>query len=233
MLLHIREVLNPDELSQARTILSGALWGDGRATAGVQSAHMKNNEQLPQDGAQTRELQQIVLAGLNRHAVFFSAALPKRVYPPLFNRYGGSTNAFGNHVDNAIRYPPGGRGERLRTDLSATLFLAAPDEYDGGELVIEDSGGGIGGERRIKLPAGDMLLYPGISVHRVEPVTRGFRLASFFWVESMVRSEEQRRLLFDMDLHLMRLRGLVGETDAAVIGLTGTYHNLLRLWADT
>ncbi len=228
MFLHIQDVLGAAEVARARAILARAPWGDGRATAGVQSAQAKNNQQLPQDGAETRELQQIVLAGLNRHAVFFSAALPKKVFPPLFNRYGGTTNAFGNHVDNAIRYPPGGRGERVRTDLSATLFLAAPDEYDGGELVIEESGG----DRRVKLPAGDMLLYPGTSVHRVEPVTRGFRLASFFWVESMVRSEEQRRLLFDMDRHLMRLRATLGEADAAVIGLTGTYHNLLRQWAD-
>ena len=228
MLLHIHDVLNADEVARARDILSRAPWGDGRATAGVQSAHMKNNEQLPQDSAETRELQHMVLAGLNRNPVFFSAALPKRVYPPLFNRYGGNTNAFGNHVDNAIRYPPGGRGERVRTDLSATLFLAGPGDYDGGELVIEDTGG----DRRIKLPAGDMLLYPGTSVHRVEPVTRGHRVASFFWIESMVRGEEQRRLLFDMDRQLMRLRQSVGETDAAVIGLTGTYHNLLRMWAD-
>ena len=228
MLLHVREVLNADELREARAILKRATWGDGRVTAGVQSAQAKNNEQLPQDGADTRALQQIVLGGLNRHAVFFSAALPKRVFPPLFNRYGGASNSFGNHVDNAIRFLPGGQGERVRTDVSCTLFLADPHEYDGGELTVEDTFGA----QRIKLPAGDMVLYPGTSVHRVEPVTRGFRVASFFWLESMVRSDEQRRLLFDMDSHLMRLRASVGETDPAVIGLTGTYHNLLRLWAD-
>jgi|SRR5580765_2181091 len=228
MLLHVKDVLNADELREARAILKGATWGDGRVTAGVQSAQAKNNEQLPQDGAETKALQRIVLGGLNRHAVFFSAALPRRVFPPLFNRYGGASNSFGDHVDNAIRFLPGGHGERLRTDVSCTLFLADPHEYDGGELIVEDSFGA----QRIKLPAGDMVLYPGTSVHRVEPVTRGHRLASFFWLESMVRSSEQRRLLFDMDSHLMRLRASVGETDPAVIGLTGTYHNLLRLWAD-
>jgi PKHD-type hydroxylase len=228
MLLHVKEVLNAEELREVRAILKRATWGDGRATAGVQSAQMKNNEQLPQDGPDTIALQRIVLAGLNRHATFFSAALPKRVFPPLFNRYGGASNSFGNHVDNAVRFIPGSQGERVRTDVSCTLFLADPDEYDGGELTVDDTFG----SQRIKLPAGDMVLYPGTSVHRVEPVTRGFRIASFFWLESMVRSDEQRRLLFDMDAHLMRLRTTVGETDPAVIGLTGTYHNLLRLWAE-
>jgi PKHD-type hydroxylase len=229
MLLHLRDVLSPAELRDARAILEAADWGDGRVTAGVQSAQAKNNQQLAQDAPQTRALQQIVHGALNRHATFFSAALPKRVFPPLFNRYGGTANAFGNHVDNAMRFIPGTQGERVRTDISCTLFLAGPDEYDGGELVVEDTYGA----QRVKLPAGDMVLYPGTSVHRVEPVTRGFRVASFFWLESMVRSDEQRRLLFDMDAHLMRLRSTVGETDPAVIGLTGTYHNLLRLWADS
>jgi PKHD-type hydroxylase len=229
MLLHIRDVLTPTELREARAILASAPWGDGRVTAGVQSAQAKNNQQLPQDAPETRALQQIVLTGLNRHATFFSAALPKRVFPPLFNRYGGAANTFGNHVDNAVRFIPGTQGERVRTDVSCTLFLAEPHEYDGGELVVEDTYGA----QRVKLAAGDMVLYPGTSVHRVEPVTRGFRLASFFWIESMVRSDEQRRLLFEMDAHLMRLRAQVGETDPAVIGLTGTYHNLLRMWADS
>jgi PKHD-type hydroxylase len=228
MLLHVRQVLNADELRQAQALLQRAHWGDGRVTAGVQSRQVKNNEQLGQDSAEARALQQIVLGGLNRHQLFFSAALPKRIFPPLFNRYGGATNAFGSHVDNAIRYLPSGRGERVRTDVSCTLFLSEPADYEGGELVVEDTFGAP----HIKLPAGDMVLYPGTSVHRVEPVTRGQRVASFFWLESMVRSDEQRRLLFDMDQHLMRLRASVGETDPAVIGLTGTYHNLLRLWAD-
>ena len=229
MLLHVKEVLNADELREARAILARASWGDGRVTAGVQSAQAKNNEQLAQDGESTKALQRIVLGGLNRHALFFSAALHRRVFPPLFNRYGGASNSFGSHVDNAVRFVPGGQGERVRTDLSCTLFLSEPDAYDGGELVVEDTFGA----QRVKLPAGDLLLYPGTSVHRVEPVTRGFRVASFFWIESMVRSIEARRLLFDMDSHLMRLRASVGETDPAVIGLTGTYHNLLRMWADT
>ena len=224
MLLHIKKVLDAQELREARAIVQRATWGDGRVTAGVQSALAKNNQQLPQDGEATKALQQIVLKGLNRHMVFFSAALPKRVFPPLFNRYGGTTNAFGNHVDNAVRYIPGAQGERVRTDLSCTLFLCEPHEYDGGELMVEDTFG----TQSVKLPAGDMVLYPGTSVHRVEAVTRGQRIASFFWVESMVRSDEQRRLLYDMDAHLMRLRSTVGETDPAVIGLTGTYHNLLR-----
>ena len=228
MLLHIRQVLTADELAQARALMAEAPWGDGRVTAGRQSAQAKNNEQLPQDCAPAHALQQLVLAALNRHMVFFSAALPKRVFPPLFNRYGGQANAFGNHVDNAVRYIPGTLGERVRTDISCTLFLSDPDTYDGGELKVEDTFG----PQSVKLPAGDMVLYPGTSVHRVEPVTRGHRVASFFWVESMVRSDEQRRLLYDMDQHLMSLRSRVGETDEAVIGLTGTYHNLLRLWAD-
>jgi PKHD-type hydroxylase len=228
MLLHVKQVLNADELREARAILARAPWGDGRVTAGVQSAQMKNNEQLPQDGAETKALQRIVLGGLNRHATFFSAALPKRVFPPLFNRYGGASNSFGDHVDNAVRFIPGTAGERVRTDVSCTLFLSDPDAYDGGELAVDDTFGA----QRIKLPAGDMVLYPGTSVHRVEPVTRGHRVASFFWIESMVRSDDARRLLFEMDTHLMRLRTSVGETDPAVIGLTGTYHNLLRMWAD-
>jgi len=228
MLLHLRNVLTAAEVAQARALLAGAPWGDGRVTAGVQSARAKNNQQLPQSADVTRTLQALVLAGLNRHAVFFSAALPRRIFPPLFNRYADAANAFGDHVDNAIRFVPGSAGERLRTDISCTLFLSEPHRYDGGELCIEHAFG----HERIKLPAGDLLLYPGTSVHRVEPVTRGERLASFFWVESMVRADEQRRLLHDMDVHLMRLRDAHGEDDAAVIGLTGTYHNLLRMWAD-
>lgn len=229
MLVHVKEVLNRDELRAARRILDRAVWGDGRVTAGMQSALAKNNQQLDQQGEAAKALQPIVLQGLNRHMDFFSAALPKRVFPPLFNRYGGAANAFGNHVDNAVRFIPGGKGERVRTDISCTLFLTRPEEYDGGDLVIEDTFG----TQRIKLPAGDMVLYPGTSVHRVEPVTRGQRIASFFWVQSMVRSEEQRRLLFEMDRALMHLRSTVGERDPGVVALTGTYHNLLRLWAET
>lgn len=227
MLLHVPEVLNAGELDQARRLLADAPWGDGRMTSGMQSAQVKNNEQLPQNREPSLGLQRLILAALQRHHLFFSAALPRRILPPNFNRYSGAANTFGNHIDNAIRFVPGS-AERVRTDLSCTLFLAEPAEYDGGELVVEDTFG----DKRVKLPAGDMVLYPGTSVHRVEPVTRGARIASFFWVESMVRGDEQRRLLFDMDMHLMRLRSSVGETDPAVVGLTGTYHNLLRLWAD-
>lgn len=228
MMLHVKGVLDADALARCQALLQDAPWADGRETAGVQSAVAKHNEQLPQRCAAALALQDIVLAGLERHALFFSAALPKKVFPPLFNRYGGRANRFGNHVDNAVRYPPGGQGARVRTDLSCTLFLAEPDSYDGGELVVEDTFG----TRGVKLPAGDLLLYPGTSVHRVEPVTRGHRVASFFWVESMVRADDQRRLLYEMDTRLMALRGALGEADPAVIGLTGCYHNLLRMWAD-
>jgi PKHD-type hydroxylase len=225
MLLHVRQVLSIDEVRRAREVLARAAWSDGRATAGVQSAQVKKNEQLPESCDESRLIADLVLHGLERHPVFFSAALPKRISPPLCNRYGGTLNTYGNHVDSAVRYTGVGR---VRTDLSCTLFLASPDEYDGGELVIADPFG----DHRIKLAAGDLILYPGSTVHRVEPVTRGFRYASFFWIESMVRDASQRRLLFDMDQHLVQLRSVLGETDPAAIGLTGTYHNLLRMWSD-
>jgi PKHD-type hydroxylase len=230
MLVQIPHVLTPEELAQARAILASADahagWTDGQATAGQQARQAKSNEQLAQHGESARALQALILPALDRHALFFSATLPKRIFPPMFNRYGGARNTYGNHVDNAVRFAAE-RQQRIRTDVSCTLFLADPDEYDGGELVIEDTYGA----QRIKLAAGDMVVYPGTSVHRVEPVTRGHRLASFFWVESMVRSDEQRRLLFDLDMNLMRLREQYGE-DGPAIGLTGTYHNLLRMWAD-
>ncbi|HEX2010632.1 MAG TPA: Fe2+-dependent dioxygenase [Roseateles sp.] len=227
MLLKIEQVLAPEALTRARALLREARWEDGRATAGAQAAQVKNNEQLNAASHEAQALQQLVLQALERHPLFFSAALPKRVLPPLFNRYGGATNHYGPHVDQAVRYLPGG-AQRVRTDISCTLFLAGPDEYDGGELVVQDTFG----EQRVKLAAGDLILYPGTSVHHVEPVTRGARLASFFWIESMVRSDEQRRLLFEMDMSLMRLRSEHGESEATV-QLTGTYHNLLRMWADT
>ena len=227
MLLQFPKVLTSDEVRQAQAILARAPWADGRVTAGVQSAQVKNNQQLPEDCEEVRALQQLLLAGLDRQQSFFSAALPKHISPPMFNRYGGATNTFGNHVDSAVRYLPRGAG-RVRTDISCTLFLADPDDYEGGELVVEDTFG----TQRVKLPAGDLVMYPGTSVHRVEPVTRGFRVASFFWIQSMVRTDEQRRLLFDMDNHLIDLRIRMGETDPNVIGLTSTYHNLLRMWLD-
>ena len=232
MLIRIPAVLDAAALAQARRLLADAPWSDGAVTAGAQALTVKNNEQLPVGSAVAQALQGLILSALDRHPLFFSATLPKRVFPPMFNRYGGRTNTYGAHVDNAVRYVPAHGGlppERVRTDISCTLFLADPADYDGGELVIDDTYG----EQRVKLAAGDMVVYPGTSVHRVEPVTRGHRVASFFWVESMVRSDEQRRLLHDMDRHLMHLRSTVGETDAGVVGLTGSYHNLLRLWADT
>jgi PKHD-type hydroxylase len=227
MLLTIPQILDTAALARARELLAAAPWGDGRSTAGRQAAQVKNNEQLQPGTEPHRALQALVLQALDQHPVFFSAALPKRVLPPLFNRYAGATNAYGDHVDQAVRYLPGGT-QRVRTDISCTLFLSEPADYDGGELVIADTFG----EQRVKLAAGDLVLYPGTSVHRVEPVTRGARVASFFWIESLVRSAEQRRLLYDMDMSLMQLRSEHGESEATV-HLTGTYHNLLRLWADT
>ena len=231
MLLHIPQVLTAAEVAQARALLAGAHWADGRLTAGPQAAAVKHNQQLPADSAALAPLRSLVLAALDRHALFFSAALPKRLLPPLFNRYAGSSNHYGSHVDQAIRQA--GAGQRLRSDLSCTLFLSPPEAYAGGELVIEPAPGQGGiGAQRIKLAAGDAVLYPGSSVHRVEPVTQGERLACVFWIESLVRSVEQRALLFNIDLALMQLRQRHGE-DEATLSLTGSYHNLLRLWADT
>lgn len=229
MLIVIPNVLSADALQQARALLRDAPWGDGRTTAGDQSAQVKNNQQLPQDHEVTAALRQLVLEGLSRSLVFFSAALPKRIFPPLFNHYGGRANAFGNHVDSAVRTITFGEamGQQVRTDLSGTLFLNDPADYDGGELVIE----GLPGQPRIKLPAGDLVLYSATTVHRVEPVMRGERLASFFWLQSMVRDDGRRQLLHDMDMNLLQLRQQQGDTEP-VIALTGTYHNLLRMWAE-
>ena len=225
MLVRIPAVLTKDQVAHFRRTLEGLPWVDGKVTAGAQSARAKSNLQVPEETPEARELGQTILTALGKNEAFISAALPMRVFPPLFNRYDEGM-FFKAHVDNAVRFAPG--MIRQRTDVSCTLFLSEPDEYDGGELMVDDTFG----SQRIKLPAGDLVLYPGTSVHRVEPVTRGHRVASFFWIESMVRSDDARRLLFEMDTHLMRLRTSVGETDPAVIGLTGTYHNLLRMWAD-
>ncbi|BBL57050.1 Fe2+-dependent dioxygenase [Methylomonas koyamae] len=226
MLIEIPEVLNADELNQVRAILADAAWADGLITAGSQSAQVKNNWQLPEQSEQSAAARAVLLAALNRNALFLSAALPKRIFPPLFNRYEGKHNTFGNHIDNAVRHCPV-TGQRVRTDLSATIFLADPDSYDGGELVIEDTYG----QHAVKLAAGDMVLYPGSSLHRVEPVTRGARVASFFWLESMVRETERRRLLFEMDMAVLQLRNTGGDSEP-VVNLTGCYHNLLRMWAE-
>jgi len=227
MLIRIPEVLDVETLRQLRAGLEEAEWESGARTAGSQAAQVKHNQQLPREAPATRQLQALLLAALERNTLFFTAALPKRVLPPMFNRYGGDSNHYGDHVDQAIRYVPGS-AQRVRTDISCTVFLAEPTDYEGGELVIADTYG----EQRVKLAAGDAVLYPGTSVHRVEPVTRGARLASFFWIESMVRSDEQRRLLYEMDLALTAMRSEHGES-AATVQLTGTYHNLLRMWADT
>ena len=227
MLLHLPEVLNRESVVQAQALLREAPWADGLATAGPQAATVKRNQQLPQRHPVTQQLQALVLQALERHSLFFSAALPAHIFPPMFNRYAGTANTYGNHVDNAVRFNAE-TGQRVRSDVSCTLFLADPEDYDGGDLVVEDTYG----HKRVKLPAGDLVLYPSTSVHRVEPVTRGARLACFFWIQSLVRSDEQRRLLFDLDMSLVRLRTEHGETDTAV-ALTGTYHNLLRMWAQT
>jgi PKHD-type hydroxylase len=225
MILHLPQILDADRLARCRALLAEAEWADGRITAGTQAATAKNNRQLPEDSPQALALRGIVLEALSRNAQFFTAALPKRIYPPLFNRYGGSANSFGNHVDNAIRTHPAS-AQHVRTDLSFTLFLNDPEEYDGGELVIEDGFGG----RPVKLPAGDLILYPSYSVHRVEPVTRGARLACFSWLESMVREPQRRELLYELDMSILALRQEQGETPTAV-RLTSCYHNLLRMWA--
>ena len=227
MLLHIPEVLTPAALTRCRAIVEAAEWADGRITAGSQSEQVKNNRQLPEDSEASRAARAIVLEALSTSAMFFTGALPKKIFPPLFNRYDGGANAFGNHIDNSVR-TWAATGSHVRTDLSATLFLSEPSEYNGGELVIEDAFG----SHAVKLAAGDMILYPASSVHRVEPVTRGSRLASFFWIESMVREDAQRRLLFDMDMAILSLRESGGDTEA-VVRLTGCYHNLMRMWAST
>ena len=225
MLLQIPKVLEPGQVSQFRNRLAAARWIDGNATSGHQSAQAKKNEQLPEDSADARELGEQVLQALGRNQLFFSAALPKQVFPPLFNRYGQGMT-FGSHVDAAMRTHAPSR-LRMRTDLSATLFLSAPEEYDGGELVVEDSYG----THAAKLNAGDMVLYPASSLHHVTPVTRGERVASFFWIQSMVRDDGQRTLLFDLDMSIVRLtRDHPGHP--ALVSLVGVYHNLLRMWAE-
>jgi PKHD-type hydroxylase len=225
MLLHIPEVLTAAQVGEARAKLDAAEWVDGKVTAGFQSARVKHNQQLPEHHPLTEELGDIILTALQRHPLFLAAALPFRVFPPLFNRYEGG-GSFGNHVDNAIRQQAQS-GHRIRTDLSATLFLSDPQEYDGGELLVEDTYG----VHSVKLPAGHLVLYPSTSLHNVRPVTRGARVASFFWIQSMVRADADRTLLFDLDTAIQRLNRDVPDHPSAV-QLTGVYHNLLRRWAE-
>jgi PKHD-type hydroxylase len=228
MLVAVPAALSGNELAEVRRLVLNGEWEDGRSTAGRQSELAKRNLQLPASDADAQAAGEIVLAALSNNGLFMSAALPKRVFPPLFNRYDASDgHGFDNHVDNAIRYLPD-RSGRIRTDLSATLFLSDPDSYDGGELIIEDTYG----EHSVKLPAGDMILYPSTSLHRVQPVTRGSRIASFFWVQSMIRDDGQRTLLLEMDAAIRTLAANIGDNDQSIVSLTGTYHNLLRRWAD-
>lgn len=230
MLITLPDILSTEELALGRQLLAHARWTDGRDSAGPQAQAVKNNEQLAHDSEAATAIRQMVLNGLNRSALFFSAALPLRIFTPRVNRYSGQTNAYGNHVDNAVRLTTDAHGQTayVRTDVSCTVFLSDPDEYDGGELTVSDTYG----TRGVKLPAGCAVLYPGTSLHQVTPVTRGARVACFLWVQSMVRSDEQRRLLFDMDMNLLALRQRHGEC-AETTALTGVYHNLLRQWAET
>ena len=226
MLLEIPHLLDAKQVAECREVLAVASWTDGRATAGYLSNAVKQNQQIAENDPVARRLGKLILDVLDSNQLFISAALPLKVVPPLFNRYAGGQH-YGGHVDGAVR-PVYGTPHRVRTDLSATIFLSAPEEYDGGELVIE----GTSGSRRIKLPAGDMVLYSGTSVHRVEPVTRGARLASFFWIQSMVREDAKREVLFSIDNALQRLgRDVPGHQ--SLVEIAGAYHNLLRLWSDT
>lgn len=226
MLIAIPDILDASGLASIRATLDRGAWVDGNVTSGHQSALAKRNLQLPEDCAEAREAGQQILNALSVNPLFIAAALPLKIFPPFFNSYGGG-QAFGTHVDNAVRIQPG-TGFRVRSDLSATLFLEDPENYDGGELTIE----GHFGVQQVKLPAGHMVLYPASSLHRVEPVTRGRRLASFFWIQSMVRGDEDRQTLFDLDSGIQSLAAQQGHDDPAVIRLTGVYHNLLRRWAD-
>jgi PKHD-type hydroxylase len=224
MLIHVEQVLNPDQVALCRERLAAENWVDGRATAGEQSAAAKHNLQVPEDAPAARALGDIILSALGQNERFMSASLALRVFPPLFNRYDAGM-AFDTHVDNAIRFAG---PVRFRTDVSATLFLTDPADYDGGELIVEDAYG----EHAIKLAAGDMILYPATSLHRVAPITRGSRWAAVFWAQSMVRADAQRALLYELDNAIQAMSVKVGAGDPAVVSLAGTYNNLLRLWSE-
>lgn len=225
MILDIPNVLSPEQLAQARALLESAEWTDGKSTAGHQAALAKDNQQIPVTHPVARQVGEMIVRALQTNPLFISAALPLHVLPPMFNRYTGGQN-FGTHVDSSIRQIPG-TPQRLRTDLSATLFFANPEDYDGGELIIEDTYGA----KSVKLPAGHMVLYPGTSLHRVTPVTRGTRLCAFFWIQSMIRRDSQRTLLFELDQATQRVGAELPGSPAAV-QLAGVYHNLIREWAE-
>jgi PKHD-type hydroxylase len=225
MLVHVPRVLTAAQVARCRELMERAKWVDGRVTAGEQSARAKHNLQIPADAPEARETGELIVRALEQIPLFVSAALPLRVFPPLFNRYEQGMT-FGAHVDGAVRQVAG-TPLRMRSDLSATLFVSAPDEYDGGDLVVEDTYGA----HSVKLPAGDLILYPASSLHHVTPVTRGVRLASFFWIQSLVRDDGQRTLLFDLDMAINAV-GQALPDHQAVVALTGCYHNLLRRWAD-
>ena len=225
MLLPVPDVLTREEVADARDLLDSTQWVDGRVTAGHQSSRTKDNMQVPEDHPAARELGDRILRALQASPLFMAAALPLKIFPPLFNSYAGG-QSFGLHVDNAIRQVRG-TPHRIRTDLSATLFLTDPDDYDGGELVVEDTYG----QHRVKLPAGHLVLYPATSLHLVEPVTRGTRVSSFFWIQSMIRGDTERTLLFDLDSAIQRLNEDAPDHPSSV-QLTGIYHNLLRRWAE-
>jgi len=226
MMLHIPEVLTKAEVADLRRLIDAGDWVDGNVTSGTQSALAKRNEQLPEAAPEARAAGERILDALSRNPLFVTAALPQTVFPPLFNRYGGG-QTFGLHVDNAVRQSRDG-AVRIRSDLSATLFLTEPDDYEGGELLVEDTYG----VHEVKLPAGDMILYPASSLHQVSAVTRGARVSSFFWIQSMVREDAQRSLLFQMDIAIQQLAGKVGAGAPELVSLTGAYHNLLRMWGD-
>lgn len=226
MLLCVPGVLTRQDVAEFRAVMDRAEWEDGRSTAGAQSALVKRNEQLPPGGETARRLGERVLRALTASPLFMSAAVPLRIFPPLFNRY-GEGHRFGTHVDNAVRGDPM-TGLRIRTDLSVTLFLSEPDEYDGGELVVED----LYGSHEVKLPAGDLVLYPATSLHMVTPITRGLRVASFFWLQSMIRDAAARSLVFDLDTTIQSMAERLGRDDADTVRMTGIYHNLIRHWAE-
>ncbi len=226
MMLHIPGVLSREQVHEIRRRLDEASWVDGKQTVGTQGAQVKRNRQLPEHSALAQELGQIVLTALKNNPLFFAAALPRRIVPPLFNSYAGGEH-YGLHVDGAVRSLANSE-QRLRTDVSSTLFLCNPEDYEGGELEVVDTYG----THEVKLPAGDLILYPSTSLHQVMPVTRGERVCSFFWTQSMIRDDARRSMLFEMDQNIARLRGMLGDSQE-VLSLTAQYHNLLRMWAET